>query len=266
MVLPGIEGSSSSPSTAAPYDLVPVPISKAGIFANKRLSLADKRVLMRFLKHVMAQEENDRESKEGPPAQGPSLAAALDAQGVRRPLLRQVLTHGVLLAEAAEDVSLASARRSLELLEASTGRYGPDAGPYLSPLYGSAELAQAFSRSAAVNGAVQILRCNAAVEPQGVRVAWGEGAEAVSHVAAARQVIVPRAGRDRVRRCIVVLRGVPDRLHQALFVLPEEGAEEIGVTWALLLGPSVRVCPADRSVGRCGLQWLPVEHSTLPLA
>ena len=33
------------------------------------------------------------------------------------------------------------------------------AGPFLTPLYGCGELPQAFCRSAAVGGAVQVLRC-----------------------------------------------------------------------------------------------------------
>ncbi len=50
-------------------------------------------------------------------------------------------------------------RASLETL---LPRLAPLAGPFLTPLYGCGELPQAFSRTAAVAGAVQVLRCGLA--------------------------------------------------------------------------------------------------------
>lgn len=234
--------------SSADKSLMPIPANKAEIFSSKQLSLADKRVLMRFLKYLSDQTlfESD----------GVSFAHCMQSQGVNRPILKQVLTHGVLLAEEADRTSLVSALRTLERVQQSTGRYGPEAGPYLVPLYGTGELAQAFCRTAAVHGAVQILHCQAAElvheTEHTVRVVWeDEKSNSLSPQLIRAGVVVgsrSELGGDmphqtsakKIFRCMAILEALPESLHQSLLVVPNP------VVWGLLVGPSLKACPPNR--------------------
>ena len=75
--------------------------------------------------------------------------------------LHDIIMYGVLLHHATSTASLSKTeaiQRFRWYLE-SLGRYGIDTGPLLTPMYGGGELTQAFCRSSAVQGAIQILRC-----------------------------------------------------------------------------------------------------------
>ena len=120
----------------------------------------------------------------------------LDAR-LQQSLLHGVLLHDRRSSTSPETMTAVQALERLRLYVQSAGRYGPDTGarcrcaavslpphslpvslgalattcdpapafpllppgPFLVPLYGCGELAQAFCRAAAVAGAVQVLRC-----------------------------------------------------------------------------------------------------------
>lgn len=81
--------------------------------------------------------------------------------------LQRCIMHGALLQHTLHGDDMFSCYDALCMLRLymdSLGRYGTDAGPFLTPMYGCGELPQAFCRIAAVHGAVQVLRCPVALE------------------------------------------------------------------------------------------------------
>ncbi len=145
----------------------PVPSTRAEIFRDKTLSPLQKRTLMRFIKGLAEAMEGkgpfaDVFSQDG--GQETMLFSEFMAkEGLDDVHLQRCLAHGVLLQHSNlnnnETLTCYKAMELFKLYIESVGRYGIDAGPFLTPLYGCGELPQAFCRSAAVSGAVQILRC-----------------------------------------------------------------------------------------------------------
>lgn len=154
-----------------------VPNSKAALFADRRLALPEKRMLMRFLQQhaFLAAPENQETSQIVPadPAAAAAAAAAdaaaalpddcaLDAYvrdraGVASALVRQLLVYGIALADDGAHTPVRAGMAAVALYARSIGAYGPNT-PFLALLYGTAEIAQAFAREAAVYAADCILR------------------------------------------------------------------------------------------------------------
>ncbi|KAK3262461.1 hypothetical protein CYMTET_28685 [Cymbomonas tetramitiformis] len=164
--------------------LQPVPSSRAEVFRNKKLSAMHKRLLMRFLQACLdAKLETDL-------AEMPCETARADAECSSTmpvfshpdesffaclqshklpPLLQQVVLYAIALVDEAPTGSSTgrhvakglTAREGVRLVQLyiqSIGRFGPDQGAFLIPLYGTGELPQAFCRQAAVGGAINVLR------------------------------------------------------------------------------------------------------------
>eukprot|EP01018_Ginkgo_biloba_P039076 Gb_39257 [translate_table: standard] len=148
--------------------LSPVPDSRASIFQDRTLSLAEKRHLMRFFKLV----QNHAEAGQGERAE--LTAEVLESRFVdfldqqRLPSsIKSIILYAIALAdhdqeELSEEPSTVITTKdgieSLVLYLSSIGRFVNASGAFLYPVYGQAELPQAFSRSASVKGALYVLR------------------------------------------------------------------------------------------------------------
>lgn len=160
-----------------------VPNSKAALFADRRLALPEKRMLMRFLQQhaFLAAPENQETSQIVPRDPGAAVPApdattasttvatpsdeddctldeyVRERSGVTSDLVRQLLVYGIALADDGAHTPARAGMDALALYARSIGAYGPNT-PFLALLYGTAEVPQAFSRAAAVYGADCILR------------------------------------------------------------------------------------------------------------
>lgn len=192
---------------------VKVPFSRADVFTSAAMPAADKRALMRALAPLARGSRGALGGEDGAgpqcqpaaPTQAPDASVRGDdssssspvsaaafrehaerAYGMRR-TLADALTYAVALAphagvpppNAPDCHSLA--RRFLH----SSGAFGEGTSPLLVPLYGSAEVAMALSRMAAVKGAIQVLRRGVSqVDDGGITTTTGQRIEC-------RSVILP---------------------------------------------------------------------------
>ncbi|EQC24878.1 hypothetical protein SDRG_17231 [Saprolegnia diclina VS20] len=157
-----------------------VPCSKTDVFKS-RLSVLEKRHLMKFLQFVAdygdgdATTLNERDLAVGRALKRPqnkrnqkdalgALDTASDFVAMLRdhfklsPTLQNVVLHAVLLLTTAPSAPLPPTP-SLDRLYgflSSIGRFAPS--PFLTPLYGISEVAQAFCRLSAVYGGIYYLR------------------------------------------------------------------------------------------------------------
>ncbi|CAM6086048.1 unnamed protein product [Calypogeia fissa] len=150
-----------------------VPSSRADVFKDKALSLSDKRFLMRFFKLVTdyAQASSDEQQQQ--------FSADISAEDLDAPFLnfmqrqrlptsiQSIIFYAIALVDEDQqgDVNDSSALlktrdglQKLALYLTSVARFPNASGAFLYPLYGQGELPQAFCRSAAVNGALYVLR------------------------------------------------------------------------------------------------------------
>lgn len=125
-----------------------VPKSKSDIFRDRRISLADKRKLMRFLQSAV-------EPDAPLPDSSVSVSRYLtETMGLGQQLERAV-TYGVALCWDAMESSASAIDRTRRSLR-GLGRYG-DAAFLVGQFGGAGELAQGFCRASAVHGGVFIL-------------------------------------------------------------------------------------------------------------
>jgi len=193
------------------------------------------------------------------------LTDLLTQEGLDEDLQHRFI-HGVLLYPTFSGVSAKDALKRLELYAESVGRYGPDAGPFLVPMYGCGELSQAFCRAAAVSGAVQVLRCglrgllfdeltNACT---GIELENGQRVQC-SHLAtglngACRiqeegfQLQQATVMKRIVHRCVAILDAplLSEQQHALVAVPSTEGPGRGHVVWGLQLGSSTAVSPAGK--------------------
>lgn len=156
-----------------------VPCSRADVFNSKALTMAEKRMLMKFLTSCLDAEPG--------PGDGGGLArrpfSEYLAEQRLTPNLRHFILHSIAMTEPSRPAAdgLAATRRFLRGL----GRYGNT--PFLFPLYGQGEVPQCFCRLCAVFGGVYCLRhrvrclvvdrasgrCAAAIDHLGQRISAG---------------------------------------------------------------------------------------------
>ncbi|KDO24855.1 hypothetical protein SPRG_09687 [Saprolegnia parasitica CBS 223.65] len=147
----------------------PVPCSKTDVFKS-RLSVLEKRHLMKFLQFVAdyGNSEGDDDAttlNERDLAVGRALKRPQNKRDQKNALGAldsatdfNVVLHAVLLLTTAPTAPL-SPTQSLDRLYgflSSIGRFAPS--PFLTPLYGISEVAQAFCRLSAVYGGIYYLR------------------------------------------------------------------------------------------------------------
>lgn len=162
-----------------------VPCSKAAVFKSKDLGMGEKRQLMRFLQYCMDATTKERAGGQADALkfrneeslnQGRSLArpqnkkeAALDSvdndadfasflQGScgLSPRLAAAILYAVALLPDKQTVTVSEGMRRVQKYLAGLGRFGVTA--FLCPMYGTAELAQAFGRLGSVHGGIFVLR------------------------------------------------------------------------------------------------------------
>lgn len=161
--------------------VAPVPSSKSDIFRDKRLSLADKRRLMRFLQAATVPEAF-RE------ATAPLPAVLHDELGLDDHLL-PAMVHGVALCWDAQEPAATAMERTRRMLR-GYGRYG--ASPFLVGQYGGAgELAQGFCRASAVHGGVFVLG-HAITVLERADQAWSVRLEGIDAAFTAARMAAPR--------------------------------------------------------------------------
>ncbi|CCU97829.1 unnamed protein product [Malassezia sympodialis ATCC 42132] len=161
--------------------LARVPSSKSDIFRDARISLADKRRLMRFL-----QAATSPGAYHGVAAPMPAVLRdelQLDEQ------LMPSIVHGVSLCWDDHEPAATAMERTRRTLR-GYGRYGPS--PFLVGQYGGAgELAQGFCRASAVHGGVFILgHAVTALRRDGS--AWSVRLDGIDVPFTAAQVAAPR--------------------------------------------------------------------------
>ncbi|KAI5084537.1 hypothetical protein GOP47_0000706 [Adiantum capillus-veneris] len=147
--------------------LLPVPSSRADVFKDRTMNNAEKRHLMRFFKLVVDHtspnanaSQISQEELESPFVdflQGRQIPSSVQA----------MILYAIALSDGKQDAienggsSMMSTRKGVESLAlylTSVGRFPNSTGAFLYPLYGQGELPQAFSRSAAVKGALYALK------------------------------------------------------------------------------------------------------------
>lgn len=229
---------------------VPIAGSRAEIFRDETLSLQQKHALMKALKGLGAGSGDD-----------PAARAMLRSDAE----LRARFVYGVMLEHADVDVAPSSeVARLLHLYGASTGKYmlpGVGTSPFLYPVHGTGEICQAFCRTAAVNGAIQCLRCGASgivMAPGGtgfsVSLSTGQRIRASSvavsshatpsdGAVAAAAAANEQSGGRHVARCYAIVRGKLFPSHQqCLAVLPPDSSRRDAV-WIMQLTSSTNHCP-----------------------
>uniref|UniRef100_A0A0G4FAD1 Rab proteins geranylgeranyltransferase component n=1 Tax=Chromera velia CCMP2878 TaxID=1169474 RepID=A0A0G4FAD1_9ALVE len=170
-----------------------VPLTKSEIFKDSRLTLVEKRLLMKFVTSFGAPSaafqtpktlQSGAAVQESPEQQAESVRTGDQEEGTGdwdqllreanlTERLRNYLTFGVCMRERSDGVWPASAGLGrLTDFVSSLGLYGATC-PFLFPLYGAGDVPQAFTRVAALYGTVQLLRT-------GARELWlGKGGEGV---------------------------------------------------------------------------------------
>ncbi|MCO5552723.1 hypothetical protein L7F22_006240 [Adiantum nelumboides] len=147
--------------------LLPVPSSRAEVFKDRTLSNAEKRHLMRFFKLVV---DHSSSSADVPQISQEELESPFVdfLEGRQVPsFVQAIILYAIALSNNKQGpsenggssmMSTKEGVESLTLYLTSVGRFPNSTGAFLYPLYGQGELPQAFSRSAAVKGALYALK------------------------------------------------------------------------------------------------------------
>ena len=161
-----------------------VPCSKSDVFTSSELSMSDKRVLMKFLRYCLDLSEDDAltlnekslakgRSLKRPQNKGvdngaydyekykdqPFIAFLKNSFGVSDSLGKLLIYAIGLLPTSSTGGTSCTTRRGIVAIQRhllALGRFGTTA--FLTTLYGSGEVPQAFCRLCAVNGGIYLLR------------------------------------------------------------------------------------------------------------
>ncbi|XP_043851675.1 rab proteins geranylgeranyltransferase component A 2-like [Dromiciops gliroides] len=158
-------------------NVVQVPCSRADVFNSKKLTMVEKRMLMKFLTFCLDYEQHPDEYKAHEES---TFSEFLKTQKLT-PSLRHFVLHSIAMTSETSSSTLDGLRETRNFLQC-LGRYGNT--PFLFPLYGQGEIPQCFCRMCAVfggtyclNHAVQCLvvdkesgKCKAIVDHFGQRI------------------------------------------------------------------------------------------------
>lgn len=131
--------------------LVMVPTSKEDIFVDPTLSLPEKRKISKLV--------NLTDAAEIQQPGGAAFADYLETLGLT-PRLKELVMVGIAGCQSGDDVEVCSVSRALTSIKSyrlGLGMYAANCSPFLYPVYGSSEIAQAFSRQCAVNGGTFVM-------------------------------------------------------------------------------------------------------------
>ena len=143
------------------------PTSRSKIFADKLLTMTEKRCLMTLFKSVasnstavhsttMVSAQTEAPQKEW---NGTAIDFLSSEFSIHRPELIQAIIHGMcLFPHSPGSMSASDLHFGLIRFIASLTAFG-DNNALLVPMYGNSDLPQAFARAAAVEGALYILNC-----------------------------------------------------------------------------------------------------------
>ncbi|XP_003938753.1 rab proteins geranylgeranyltransferase component A 1 isoform X1 [Saimiri boliviensis] len=128
-----------------------VPCSRADVFNSKRLSMVEKRMLMKFLTFCMEYEKYPDEYKG---YEEITFYEYLKTQKLT-PNLQYIVLHSIAMTSHTASSTIDGLKATKNFLRC-LGRYGNT--PFLFPLYGQGELPQCFCRMCAVFGGIYCLR------------------------------------------------------------------------------------------------------------
>ncbi|XP_020848585.1 rab proteins geranylgeranyltransferase component A 1-like [Phascolarctos cinereus] len=154
-----------------------VPCSRTDVFNSKKLTMVEKRMLMKFLTFCLDYEQHPDEYKA---YEESTFSEYLKTQKLT-PSLRHFVLHSIAMTSETSSSTLDGLRETRNFLQC-LGRYGNT--PFLFPLYGQGEIPQCFCRMCAVfggtyclNHAVQCLvvdkesgKCKAIIDHFGQRI------------------------------------------------------------------------------------------------
>lgn len=131
--------------------LMPVPCSRADVFATEAVSIVEKRMLMKMLTSIVgySEEEMNNEFKDW---DDKTFKEYLTHKGLTPNLIHYVL---FAIAGGTDNMPCLEGVRECKKFLMSLGRYGNT--PFLWPMYGGGELPQCFCRLCAVFGGVYCL-------------------------------------------------------------------------------------------------------------
>ncbi|KAL4709333.1 hypothetical protein ACJJTC_007065 [Scirpophaga incertulas] len=131
--------------------LMPVPCSRADVFATEAVSIVEKRMLMKMLTSIVGynEEEMNNEFKDW---ESKTFKEYLEHKGLTPNLIHYVL---YAIAGGTNAMPCLEGVKECKKFLMSLGRYGNT--PFLWPMYGSGELPQCFCRLCAVFGGVYCL-------------------------------------------------------------------------------------------------------------
>ncbi|XP_006991219.1 rab proteins geranylgeranyltransferase component A 1 [Peromyscus maniculatus bairdii] len=128
-----------------------VPCSRADVFNSKRLTMVEKRMLMKFLTFCMEYEEHPDAYKA---YEETPFSEYLKTQKLT-PNLQYFVLHSIAMTSEPTSCTVDGLKATKNFLHC-LGRYGNT--PFLFPLYGQGELPQCFCRMCAVFGGIYCLR------------------------------------------------------------------------------------------------------------
>ncbi|GBP07021.1 Rab proteins geranylgeranyltransferase component A [Eumeta japonica] len=131
--------------------LVPVPCSRADVFATEAVSVVEKRMLMKMLTNIVGYNE-DEMNNEFKDWHDKTFKEYLTHKGLTPNLIHYVL---FAIAGGTNKMPCLEGVKECKKFLMSLGRYGNT--PFLWPMYGSGELPQCFCRLCAVFGGVYCL-------------------------------------------------------------------------------------------------------------
>lgn len=225
--------------------LVQVPCSRADVFANKTVSVIEKRMLMQLLTSCMEQ------GADSPEFDGYRDKTFLEYLNTKN--LTPIVKHYVMqaIAMATDKTSCRDGVNRTKHFLNSLGRYGNT--PFLWPMYGSGELPQCFCRLCAVFGGVYCLKRQldglVVNEDKCKAIVTGKQRLALEHLVVGQghlpPEIVASSGEQQISRGIFItdksiMQGDKENL-TLLYYPPEETGQE-AVT-LIELGPSTNACP-----------------------
>lgn len=140
------------------YGLRYVPASRSDVFQNCFVTMLEKRLLMRYVKSVMAIPSVPIPSSSDEEAGGISFGEEMRLASLTDKL-KTFINYGIALSTTdAADRTASEAREAIALYQRSLMCFGTRT-PFLYTNYGSSELPQAFCRLSAVHGSTYVLRC-----------------------------------------------------------------------------------------------------------
>ncbi|KAL0116105.1 hypothetical protein PUN28_011162 [Cardiocondyla obscurior] len=225
--------------------LTQVPCSRADVFANKTVSVVEKRMLMQLLTSCMEQ------GADSPEFDGFRDKTFLEYLNTKN--LTPIVQHYVMqaIAMATNKTSCRDGVNRTKHFLNSLGRYGNT--PFLWPMYGSGELPQCFCRLCAVFGGIYCLKRQLdgviVNEDKCKAIISGRQRLALEHLVVGQghlpPEIVASEGENQISRGIFITdRSIMQGEKESLTLLyyPPEKPDQEAVT-LIELGPSTNACP-----------------------